>query len=121
MGAVIPEQTRQIAERLLEGKDRPTAIIASDSVIGLEVFKTSRTIGLAIPDDLSLISFHDADWTAVTSPPVTVVRQPVYQLGEMAARLLVERLNGFAGLGREVVLQTEFVERASISSAPILR
>ncbi|MBW9051269.1 LacI family DNA-binding transcriptional regulator [Rhizobium mesosinicum] len=115
MGAVTPEQTRQIAKRMLEGKNRPTAVIASDSVIGLEIFKTSRLIGLAIPQELSLISFHDADWTAVTSPPVTVVRQPVYQLGETAAKLLVERLNGNDTAPRKVVLRTEVVERASVA------
>jgi LacI family transcriptional regulator len=118
MGAATPEMTRQVVVAMLEAKDRPTAIIASDSVIGLEVFKTARAIGLSIPTDLSLISFHDADWTAVTSPPVTVVRQPVYQLGETAANLLVERLNGLDVAARRVVLQTDVVQRASIAVAP---
>lgn len=116
MGASTPELASEIARAMLEAKDRPTAIIASDSVIGLEVFKTARAIGLSIPDDLSLISFHDADWTAVTSPPVTVVRQPVYRLGEMAAKLLVERLSGFDAAARRVVLETEVIQRASIAS-----
>lgn len=114
VGATTPEATHGIVTTLLRAEDRPTAIIASDSVIGLEVFKTCRSIGVAIPDDLSLVSFHDADWTAVTSPPVTVVRQPVYQLGETAARLLVERLSGKSAEARKVVLKTEIVERASV-------
>ncbi|MEZ2127689.1 MULTISPECIES: LacI family DNA-binding transcriptional regulator [unclassified Sinorhizobium] len=117
VGAVTPEETRRIVMDTLQAKDRPTAIIASDSVIGPEVFKTSRAIGLAIPADLSLVSFHDADWTTVTSPPVTVVRQPVYRLGETAAKLLVERLNGDAEKARSIVLETEFVERASVGKA----
>jgi len=62
---------------------------------------------------LSLVTFHDADWTTVTTPPVTVVRQPVYGLGETAARLLVERLSGEAKTARKLVLKTEIVERAS--------
>ncbi|UWU17516.1 LacI family transcriptional regulator (plasmid) [Rhizobium sullae] len=118
VGAVTPDDTRRIVTAMLQAGERPTAIIASDSVIGLEVFKASRTIGLAIPSDLSLVSFHDADWTSVTSPPVTVVRQPVYQLGETAARLLVERLNGEGAKSRRVILQTEVVERASVAEAP---
>jgi LacI family transcriptional regulator len=82
------------------------------------VFKVCRELGVSIPDDLSLVSFHDADWTSVTTPPVTVVRQPVYALGETAARLLVERLKGNRDAAERVVLQTELVERASIADAP---
>lgn len=59
-----------------------------------------------------------ADWTSVTSPPVTVVRQPVYRLGETAAKLLIERLNGYEASARRVVLQTELIERASVADAP---
>lgn len=114
VGAVSPETTRGIVVDMLGKMPRPTAIIASDSVIGLEVFKTSRELGLVLPDDLSLVSFHDADWTSVTSPPVTVVQQPVYQMGEAVARLLVQRLTGEAGPARQIVLQTHLIERASV-------
>ncbi|EHK78866.1 LacI family transcriptional regulator [Sinorhizobium meliloti CCNWSX0020] len=65
-----------------------------------------------------MVSFHDADWTSVTTPPVTVVRQPVYRLGETAAKLLVERLNGNGGKANRIVLRTEVVERASVAAAP---
>jgi LacI family transcriptional regulator len=64
------------------------------------------------------VSFHDADWTSVTTPPVTVVRQPVYGLGEAAAKLLVERLNGNSAEATRVVLKTEVVERTSVAAAP---
>jgi LacI family transcriptional regulator len=117
VGAVTPEHTHRIVSTMLRSAQRPTAIIASDSVIGLEVFKVCRVLGLSIPDDLSLVSFHDADWTSVTTPPVTVVRQPVYGLGEAAAKLLVNRLNGNAGEASRIVLRTEIVDRASIADA----
>ena len=119
VGAATPEHTRHITGAILEALERPTAIIASDSVIGLEVFKTCRALGLAIPGDLSLVSFHNADWTAVTSPPITVVEQPVYALGEGAAKLLVERLSGGAQGARRLVLETRLVERASVGPAGI--
>lgn len=117
VGAVTQQETHRIVTEMLQSAQRPTAIIASDSIIGLEVFKVHRQLGLSIPDDLSLVSFHDADWTSVTTPPVTVVRQPVYDLGATAARLLVERLNGKGQTVRKVVLKTEIVERASMREA----
>jgi LacI family transcriptional regulator len=117
VGAVTQQETHRIVTEMLQSAQRPTAIIASDSIIGLEVFKVHRQLGLSIPDDLSLVSFHDADWTSVTTPPVTVVRQPVYDLGATAARLLVDRLNGKGQTVRKVVLKTEIVERASMREA----
>ncbi|AYM84137.1 LacI family transcriptional regulator [Agrobacterium tumefaciens] len=117
VGAVTPEDTHRIVTEMLQSGQPPTAIIASDSIIGLEVFKIHRQLGLSIPDDLSLVLFHDADWTSVTTPPVTVVRQPVYDLGATAAKLLVERLNGGDQKARKVVLKTEIVERASTRKA----
>ncbi|MGD9478641.1 LacI family DNA-binding transcriptional regulator [Shinella sp. G-2] len=113
VGAITPEHTHRIVTAMLQSGQRPTAVIASDSVIGLDVFKVCRELGLGVPHDLSLVSFHDADWTSVTTPPVTVVRQPVYGLGETVAKLLVERLNGAIQDARKVVLKTEIVERAS--------
>lgn len=115
IGAATPDHTRRAITNMLTSLQRPTAVIASDSVIGLEVFKVCRELGVCIPKDLSLVSFHDADWTSVTSPPVTVVRQPVYQLGEMAASMLVKRLNGSSGQPSCIVLETEVVERASVA------
>lgn len=117
VGAVTPEQTHRIVNEMLQSPQRPTAIIASDSMIALEAFKVHRQLGLSIPDDVSLVSFHDADWTSVTSPPVTVVRQPVYDLGATAAQRLVARLNGATEEARKIVLKTEIVERSSVQRA----
>jgi LacI family transcriptional regulator len=116
VGATSPTRTHQLATAMLQAPERPTAIIASDSVIGLEVFKTCRELGLVLPDDLSLVSFHNADWTTVTSPPITVIEQPVYALGEGAAKLLVERLNGADGKAHRLVLENRLIERASVAA-----
>ena len=117
-GANTPERVRRIVLDLLALSEPPTAIIASDSVIGLEVFRLARELGLDLPGGLSLVSFHDADWTSVTSPPVTVIRQPVYDMGATAARRLVERLKGETGPARHAVLETALVERGSVGPAP---
>ncbi|WP_337268306.1 LacI family DNA-binding transcriptional regulator [Oryzifoliimicrobium ureilyticus] len=113
LGAVGAKQTRAIAKDLLDGDAAPSAIIASDSLIALELFKAARDMNIGIPDRLALVCFHDADWTSVTSPSVTVVQQPVYQLGEAAAKMLIERLKGKAGAPRHQVLPTALIERGS--------
>jgi LacI family transcriptional regulator len=103
---------------LLDLPEPPTAFLASDNIVALEVFKTIRALGLSIPDDVSLIAFHDADWTSVTTPPVTVIAQPIYDLGLESARILIERIRGTVAVPRQVVVKTTLIERQSTGAPP---
>src|SRR4051812_33084188 len=116
LGATRKGASGKIIADLLSLPDRPTAILASDNVIAFEVFKTIRGLGMSIPDDLSLVAFHDADWTSVTSPPITVISQPVYNLGMESARLLIKRINGATEAPTRLVLATTLIERQSVSA-----
>jgi LacI family transcriptional regulator len=113
LGATGSEASRKIVTDLLTGPERPTAILASDNLVALEVFTTIRSLGLSLPDDVSLIAFHDADWTSVTTPPVTVIAQPIYELGLESARILIERIRGMAAAPSRVVVKTTLIERHS--------
>ena len=62
--------------KMLDLPDRPTAILASDSHVALEIFKLAQERNIQMPERLSLIAFHNADWTEVTRPAITVVDQP---------------------------------------------
>lgn len=102
---------------LLTRHDRPTAILASDSLIALAVLRAARAEGLAIPDDLSVVTFHDADWTGAVTPAMTVLAQPAYELGQAAVMMLIERVEGLDVPPRRVELPMRLVERESV--API--
>ena len=116
LGATDPFMTRKIVTDLLALSDRPSAILASDNIIALEVFKTIRALGLQIPEDVSLIAFHDADWTSVTTPAVTVIAQPIYDLGRESARMLIERVRGAVHAPRRFVLKSTLINRQSVST-----
>lgn len=103
-------------ERLMTAPDGPTAILASDSLIAFEIVKTVQRLGRRIPDDLSLISFYDAEWTSVTSPPIAVIDQPVCEMGTMVAELLIARINGETSAPRRHDLPTRFLERGSVGA-----
>ncbi|WP_352564701.1 substrate-binding domain-containing protein [Mesorhizobium australicum] len=105
-----------MTDQLLSQPDRPTAILASDSVIALEILRTIRQRGMRIPDEISLITFHDADWTGVTTPPITVVDQPVYALGHSVADLLIRRLKGDIQPAERLVLRTAIITRGSVGA-----
>ncbi|RUW63821.1 LacI family DNA-binding transcriptional regulator [Mesorhizobium sp. M7A.F.Ca.US.008.03.1.1] len=114
LGATGPRETRRLADELLSHPGRPTAILASDSVIALEILRAIRQRGMGIPNDISLITFHDADWTGVTTPPITVIDQPVYALGHSVAELLIRRLNGQIQPPERLVLRTAIITRGSV-------
>lgn len=114
LGARGPEATARIVRELLTRPDRPTALIASDSLVALSVLRTIREVGLAVPDEVSLATFDDSDWTSVTTPPITVISQPIYELGAEAARILVRRIDGDTGGDRERVFSAAIVHRGSV-------
>ncbi|MGX6446997.1 LacI family DNA-binding transcriptional regulator [Patulibacter sp. S7RM1-6] len=96
--------------------ERPTAVFTTENVVTGGTLRAVRRLGLRIPEELSLVAFDDTDWLPLMTPPVTVVRQPVVDLGRRAAELLLERLGGTAGPGRRAVLPTALVERGSCAS-----
>ncbi len=95
---------------------RPTAVIASDSLIGMEIFRAARSTGISIPRELSLIVFHNDYWTTLTDPQIAVVEQPVYDLGRTAAELLVRRLRSEVSIVQRLELPTQLLPRESIST-----
>lgn len=92
-----------------------TAIVASDSLVGQATFRSLRSLGLAIPHDMSLVTFDDADWTSLSAPSVTVMSQPIHEIGAQAARLLVRRIAGDGGPKEHLVLPQVLIERESIA------
>ncbi|AYG63372.1 LacI family DNA-binding transcriptional regulator [Rhizobium jaguaris] len=118
LGATDQERTDAVLKRLLEEVSPPTALVASDSLIGLRLFRSLQSFGLSIPRDLSMISFLDADWTTVTTPPITVVDQPVYEMGKKAAERLISRLNGKELPVERATVKTSLIQRGSVAAPP---
>jgi LacI family transcriptional regulator len=103
----------RIAYDLLRAHPRPTAIMAGGfPTIG--VMRAARSLGLSIPNDLSLISFGDTDFADLLAPPLTVVRWDNREIGKIAAEILLSRIGGSAGeKATEVLLPSELVVRGS--------
>ena len=116
LGAKGIPAAQAIMADLLTSPDRPTAILASDSRVALEVLRAAKSLGLAVPGEVSLITFDDADWTSAIDPAVTVVAQPTYQLGLEAARMLVERIGGARSRPRRYVLEATLIPRDSVAA-----
>lgn len=113
VGDYMPQGGYAGAMQLLTLPDRPTAIFASNDLSAFGVFDAVRGEGLRIPDDLSVIGFDDIPLSSLTYPKLTTVRQPLIQIGQMAVRLLLEKLEDPALPSRRVTLPTELIIRDS--------
>jgi len=100
------------ARQLLSEADRPTAIFAANDLTAIATITAARGLGLTVPDDLSVIGFDNVPESALASPPLTTIKQPLQQMGAVALRLLADLL---AGVERDthVRLPTELVVRAT--------
>ncbi|PRY33242.1 LacI family DNA-binding transcriptional regulator [Pseudosporangium ferrugineum] len=98
---------------LLDLPDPPTAIFASSDTMALGVYEAARHRGLRVPDDLSVIGFDDLPEARWASPPLTTVRQPLAEMGGLAARTALRMAQGDDIETPRVELATELVVRDS--------
>ena len=96
-------------ERLLTGANLPTAVFAESDEMAFGAMQAMRRSGLDVPGDVSLVGFDDHEMAAAAD--LTTIAQPVQLQGELAARLLLDALDG-AEPG-DVVLPTRLVVRGS--------
>ncbi|MBK4783763.1 MAG: LacI family transcriptional regulator [Pantoea sp. Pent] len=79
----------QILTELLALAEPPSALIASDNLIAMGILRGLAKRGLRVPEDISFVMYDDFPWTELMSPPLTVVAQPVSEMGREAARRLI--------------------------------
>ena len=108
---------RRAAERLLSATPRPTAIFAQSDLLALGAISALRVHGLRVPDDVSIVGFDDIPVAQVFEPPLTTLRQPMREVGALAARLVAEpRTDTRRGPAtRRHVLRAPLIVRGSVA------
>jgi DNA-binding LacI/PurR family transcriptional regulator len=91
---------------------RPTAMVTTADELAIGVMAAARRLSVRIPDDLALASYGAIDASGWVEPPVTTVALPAYDMGVLAARRLVARIQGGAAEGK-TTLPGHLVVRAS--------
>lgn len=89
LNAINDEIIEQIMTDLFSLSKPPSALIASDNLIAMGILRGLAKRGLRVPDDISFVMYDDFPWTELMTPPLTVVAQPVYEMGREAARRLI--------------------------------
>ncbi|WP_048645706.1 LacI family DNA-binding transcriptional regulator [Nitratireductor soli] len=115
VGAYSAQAAQAVARELLDRSDRPTAVFATDGTMSEGVMGAISAAGLSVPGDLSLVCFDDLEWMSFLSPGISTMAQPRLAMGEQAATMLLERVEGTDSRGRSVMMRADFVERGSIA------
>jgi LacI family transcriptional regulator len=107
------------AQQLLERKQPFTALFAYNDISAIGSIYAFSEAGLRVPDDISVVGFDDIQSAAYITPSLTTVRQPLLKMGEIAARALLDRINGRMKYVPEIAIEPELVVRRSTASARI--
>lgn len=106
---------------LLDARHRPTAVFCANDLLALGVLRGLAGRGLTVPDDLGLVGYDDVEFAAMLSTPLTSVRQPKYQLGQAAARLLLdEAVDPDRHRHVQTMFRPELVVRESSATHPLV-
>jgi DNA-binding LacI/PurR family transcriptional regulator len=111
LGAHGRYEARELAQRMLSGVERPTAIFAASDTQALGVIAAARDLGLNVPDDLSVIGYDDIE--AADYVGLTTVRQQLFASGRLGAELLLAEIAQRSETPPGVDLAAELVVRAT--------
>ncbi|MET8469366.1 LacI family DNA-binding transcriptional regulator [Streptomyces sp. NPDC006422] len=103
-------------DHLLDLDEPPTAIFASSDQMALGAIEALRRRGLRVPEDLSVVGFDDLPEVRWSAPPLTTVRQPLSDMGKLAARTVLDLARSVEPAAPRVDLATELVVRASTAA-----
>lgn len=113
VGDFHPEGGRDMALELLSLDDRPTAIFAGSDLQAMGVYEAARSLGIAIPSQLSVVGYDDLSVSRWIGPPLTTVRQPLTEMAAEAARLTLALRRNPQLENRRIDLATSLVIRQS--------
>jgi len=109
----MPEEGYKCGMDLLAAKVPFTALIAFNDVTAIGAMRAFRQAGLRVPEDVSVIGFDDIESAGYLTPSLTTLRQPLEQMGELAAEHLIGIINDGQQPLSEVLVDPTLIERES--------
>jgi LacI family transcriptional regulator len=110
-------QSFRVASAMIAGH-RPTALVAGGDLIAFGAVDAARACGLRVPGEFSVVGFDDLPQAAQMFPALTTVRQPLHEMGKIAARMLLSLLDGRPLLLQNMQIPTELIVRGTTAPPP---
>ena len=118
-GHIGRQAGREIADRLT--RNGATAILACvPTSVTAGVLERLDELGLAVPNDISLIAFDHSELATVMRPPLTVIGRPLDKVSRFASRLVTARLNDPHRPARVELVGMQLLVRGSTAAPPVL-
>jgi len=108
-----PELGYPVMQQLLSGGKKFTALVAFNDQSAIGAIRALQDLGLKVPDDVSVIGFDDIKVAAFNNPKLTTIRQPLSDMGRIAAQWVLNRLNRSEQFRNEIMVDPELVVRDS--------
>src|SRR4029077_115018 len=102
-----PQLGYPFAKALLSRKRPFTALFAYNDISAIGSIRAFQEAGLRVPEDISVVGFDDIPAAAFHHPSLTTIRQPLQRMGELAAEVLIAKIEGRDGVERELAVQPE--------------
>ncbi|MBL4701301.1 MAG: LacI family DNA-binding transcriptional regulator [Phycisphaeraceae bacterium] len=121
-GDYLAASSQSATQAILSQKNRPTALICANDMMAMVVIRTARSMGIQTPGDISVVGFSDLHMAELCDPPLTSIRQPQREMGQLAIEHVVSaikyRLNQVKPASEIPVnenLETQLIIRESTS------
>ena len=116
--ATSPELGYPALQRLLSVGKRFTAVVCFNDLSAIGAIRALQDFGMNVPEDVSVIGFDDIRTAAFHTPPLTTIRQPMVNMGRIAAQCALNRLTGAERYREQIVVEPELMVRESTAPAP---
>ncbi|GAA0414122.1 MAG: LacI family DNA-binding transcriptional regulator [Bacillota bacterium] len=107
------EKTIAVTKELLTNHPEIDGIFAANDKMGVGVIKAAEALGVKIPEELAVVGFDGIAMGETTTPSLTTMEQPIYDIGAQAAKLLLEHIHDSNRSIEQVNLKTKLIERDS--------
>jgi LacI family transcriptional regulator len=109
-----PSSGYEMTQLLMALKEPPDAIFCANDMMAVGCFDALKEMGLRVPDDISVVGFDDREIAQFTRPPLTTLILPHYEMGEIAAELLIDAVGGLQSGPTQIKVECALVERNSV-------
>ena len=94
-------------------KTKPDALFCVSDIYACAALKAALSLGIKVPQELAIMGFDNLDISQMTTPCISTVSQPIYQMGAQGCRLLLDLIENKKILEKQIILNTELIIRES--------
>src|ERR1700724_870757 len=102
-----------VMQHLLTHRKQFTALVAFNDMSAIGAIRALQDFGLQVPADISVIGFDDIKAAAFSNPRLTTIRQPLSNMGRIAAQCVLNRIHGSERFREQITVEPELVVRES--------